>query len=202
MITASILTIAALVARYSRRHQVHEYQTAAVTESDGTPSLTEGGQEVPKSGSLGRVRLIRGLLKRLPLPAFRYRLGKQHKELEQLTGQFKQWMADGSWQQERRPELVEGASTSKSEAFYERLPESAESFKGWLERLDTQEAQQLSTQVTAFASDLNFDLAWLTERQLENQPQLKQALEEVVGLYCLAYFKATQVQDDLKGVVS
>ena len=75
-------------------------------------------------------------------------------------------------------------------------------FKKWMESLELPEAVKLTQQVSAFSSGLNIELGWLTSEQLNNHPQLKQAVSEMVAFYCLANFKAHQITDDIKALVA
>jgi len=75
-------------------------------------------------------------------------------------------------------------------------------FKKWANSLELQEAVTLTQQASAFSSRLNIDLSWLTSEQLDSHPQLKQAVSEIVAFYCLANFKASQINDDIKAVVT
>ena len=53
-------------------------------------------------------------------------------------------------------------------------------FKKWMESLELPEAVKLTQQVSAFSSGLNIELGWLTSEQLNNHPQLKQAVSSTI----------------------
>lgn len=74
--------------------------------------------------------------------------------------------------------------------------------KGWLATLDSQEGQILTKRTRSFADELNFNLSWVTEEQLAQNPQLKQALSEAVTFYCIADLKASQVASEIKAFVT
>ncbi len=76
--------------------------------------------------------------------------------------------------------------------------EQEEGLKAWLASLSDEGVQALSGQLASFSADLNMDLEWLLNGQLEEEPELKQALEEIVVAFCLACWKATQVQDEVE----
>lgn len=78
-----------------------------------------------------------------------------------------------------------------------RLRESTRGMKSWFGSLESEESEILTKQVSDFASDLNFELSWLFDQQLDNNPELKRDVEEVVVLYCLATFKGLLLQDEL-----
>lgn len=78
-----------------------------------------------------------------------------------------------------------------------RIPEGTRAMKSWLTELSAEESEILTQQVTQFASDLNFELSWLLDKEIDHDKQLKRDLEEVVVLYCLANFKALLLQDEL-----
>ncbi len=74
----------------------------------------------------------------------------------------------------------------------------AEDFKSWIDSLELQDVIKFAKHVSAFSSDLNIELAWLTSENLNNNPDLKQAISEIIAFYCLANFKASQMVHDIK----
>lgn len=68
----------------------------------------------------------------------------------------------------------------------------------WLAELTPDEAKIFYKQLSAFCANLNFELAWLVDPQTDNDPTIETALEQAVMLYCLAQWKAEQVQDDIE----
>lgn len=104
---------------------------------------------------------------------------------EEDTGaKFKEW-----W---------EGLSLAQREQLYHRLPEHAGALTTWLALLDVEEAKMFANQVRTFSESLNFELSWLLNEDLNNEPELKEAFEEAVSLYSLAYFRALQVEEELR----
>ncbi len=72
-----------------------------------------------------------------------------------------------------------------------------EELKIWLTSLSEEGLKALTEQLANFCADLNLELAWLVEEELEQEPELKQAAQEIVIRYCLACRKAVQIQDEL-----
>ena len=111
-------------------------------------------------------------------------LFNKNKNENNLAQQFNEWVA--------------GAPLEKR---IDPLSRSAKGMKSWLASLEAEERDIFTKQVAAFTSDLNFELGWLVDQELENDPDLKQAMEEVVALYCLANFKALLLQDELRAFI-
>lgn len=140
--------------------------------------MTATAQPIYKRGisqiTTGVTRVYKGWREKI-------RARKRRKELPQ---RFREWAA--------------GASLTEREQLYHGLPEAAQAFTAWLAGLSAKETKVFSQRLSSFCSGLNFELSWLADLQLDNDPELKQAVEEAVVLYCLAHWKATQVQGDLK----
>ena len=77
-----------------------------------------------------------------------------------------------------------------------------EGLKDWFDSLSQDGVTALTGQLSSFCSDLNLELSWLIEGQLDGDPDLKQAAENIVVGYCAACRKAYQVQDDLSALVT
>jgi hypothetical protein len=95
-------------------------------------------------------------------------------------------------------ESLTESALSLDAQFYRELPESAELLKNWLATLDAEEAETFANQVAAFSSSMNLELSWLLDQELNDDPNLKQTFEEAIALYCLANFRAAQVQEELR----
>ncbi|MBI4788813.1 MAG: hypothetical protein HY782_17410 [Chloroflexi bacterium] len=100
-----------------------------------------------------------------------------------LAKQFKQWVSESAL-----PKRVD---------LYNSLPASAEGFAIWLSGLGEQEQEQFTQKVAHFCGTLNFDLAWLTDPEINRDPDLKKAVEDAVLLYSLAAWRANNVQQDV-----
>jgi Na+-transporting methylmalonyl-CoA/oxaloacetate decarboxylase gamma subunit len=74
---------------------------------------------------------------------------------------------------------------------------SEEELRDWIANLSEEGAQSLTEQLATFCSDLNFELSWLVEGQLDPDPDLEQVAENVVTDYCSACWRAALAQDDL-----
>jgi hypothetical protein len=78
---------------------------------------------------------------------------------------------------------------------------SPDDFVSWLTSLSDKEIEALNKKLASFGNYLNFELDWLLSSELENDPQIRQALSEVVLFHSLALWKASQVQDDIEAFV-
>lgn len=68
------------------------------------------------------------------------------------------------------------------------------SLKAWLSSLSDEGMQALTMQISEFCTNLNLDLRWLVEHQLDKEPQFKAFMQDIVILYCTACWKAVQAQ--------
>ncbi len=108
---------------------------------------------------------------------------KFRSDTHELAKQFKQWVSE--------------AALSKRVELYGSLPASAEGFAIWLSGLSDKDLAQFTQRVARFCASLNFDIAWLTDAQVNREPELKQAVEDTVLLYSLATWRANSVQRDV-----
>jgi len=83
----------------------------------------------------------------------------------------------------------------------ESLPSFSESFTAWLGRLPDKQAVDFSQEVAHFCAEQNFDIAWLNDPQVNSDAPLKQAVEDAVLLYGLAWWRANQVQYDVQALL-
>jgi hypothetical protein len=137
-----------------------------------------------------------------------YRPERRNKIVTKITEVYKGWIdkirarkPEKALPQQFR-EWATGASLGERKQLYNSLPEAAQAFTAWLDGLSAEETEAFSRRVSSFCSGLNLELAWLVDLQLDDEPELKQAVEEAVVLYCLARWKATQVQGDVKAFVT
>ncbi len=86
----------------------------------------------------------------------------------------------------------------KFQAWAAKMLTEEQGLKDWLTALSPEEAQSFTKQVAAFCADLNLDLSWLVERQLDKDPELEQTASSVVVFYCLSCQQAAQAQGDFK----
>lgn len=111
----------------------------------------------------------------------RGRLGKVRlpfRRRKDLATQFKEW--------------VDEAALDKRTAVYKGLPKDATGFTDWLQALSDQDLAGFVQELSAFCKGLDFELAWLVDP--ERGGELKQAVEEAVGMYCLAAWKGREVR--------
>jgi len=110
--------------------------------------------------------------------------GWRRKRAKKEPQQFKEWVVE--------------ASLAENKQLYQSLPDTAQAFATWLAGLSLEETAAFDQDLSAFCSGLNFELAWLLNQELDDDPGLKQAVDEAVVLYALAHHKATQVQGNIE----
>jgi hypothetical protein len=110
------------------------------------------------------------------------KLNRLRKTPAKAEQPFKEWMST--------------APLDKRKSLYQGLPQAAAEATRWFNSLSEEEAEAFTGQLSAFCANLGFKLDWLVDPRVEDQ--LKQAVEEAVTLYCLGYWNAVQVQDDVK----
>ncbi len=71
-------------------------------------------------------------------------------------------------------------------------------FVAWLQDLSPEDARAFAQAVSDFSSSLNVERAWLLDGRMDADPELEKSVQEAVALYCMAYWKTTQVQDDVQ----
>ncbi len=96
---------------------------------------------------------------------------------------FKEWLIDTLTQKEPSAGSLSG-------------PDRA--FTTWLADLSVEEVESFSRQVANFCSGSNFELAWLVDSQLDNNPELKHIVEGAVVYFCRMQWQALLLQDDIK----
>jgi len=109
------------------------------------------------------------------------RLGKVRlpfRRRKDLATQFKEWVGQ--------------AELAKRTAVYKALPADAAGFTAWLQGLPDEDLGGFVKELAAFCKGLGFELAWLVDPKVEGA--MKQAVEEAVGLYCLAAWKGRDVR--------
>ena len=94
-----------------------------------------------------------------------------------LATQFKEWVGE--------------ANLAKRTAVYKGLPKDAASFTDWLQGLPDEDLAGFVKELAAFCKGLDFELAWLVDPEVTGE--MKQAVEEAVGVYCLAAWKGREV---------
>lgn len=68
----------------------------------------------------------------------------------------------------------------------------------WIAGLSKEQIQALTEHLTAFCSNLGFDLDWLTSQRLASSPELEPTAATIIEHYCMACFQATTVQSDFQ----
>ncbi len=68
----------------------------------------------------------------------------------------------------------------------------------WLANLADEQLDVLATHIDTFCQEMGFELGWLLEQDLAQQPVLAKALNKVVILYCQACRQAVILQEDVE----
>lgn len=113
---------------------------------------------------------------------------KIRRDKRELAGKLKDWVSRAD--ADRRDELYDG------------VLEATEGLSTWLGALPAHEAEEFTQKVARFCASLNFDLAWLTDAQVARDPALKKTVEDAVLLYCVAAWRASRVQGDVRGFLA
>ncbi len=100
-----------------------------------------------------------------------------------------------------RPELAERLAAwamKKVSQKNDLLPTDSQDFLAWLGNLSKAEKRGLGKQVESFCHSQNFELTWVVDAQLKGNTPFLQSLADIVLLYCLAQWRASQRQADVK----
>lgn len=77
---------------------------------------------------------------------------------------------------------------------FEKEPE----LRAWLAGLSDEQLNALATHIDAFAREMGFELAWLLDQEMAQQPTLTQSLTRVVVDYCRACRNSVNLQEELE----
>ncbi len=98
-----------------------------------------------------------------------------------------------------RPDLVTQvrewtgrAELERRTALYKSLPGDAAEFTAWLQGLADEDLGNFVQELSAFCTGQGFELDWLVDPKVTGE--LKRAMEETVGLYCLTVWKCRDLQ--------
>jgi hypothetical protein len=73
-----------------------------------------------------------------------------------------------------------------------------EPLKQWLVSLSPDAIQALSLQLSGFCSELNCELSWVTEKRMEQDPEIEHMVRDMVISYCTACWCASQGYADFE----
>ena len=107
-------------------------------------------------------------------------------------------MTDGikeSWDKLRGRSSTE--LTQQFKTWVDQELKGEKGLKDWVASLSDEGIESLTKQLATFCSDLNLDLAWLVNGDLEVDPDLKKNAQAIVVAYCSACWQAAQAQNDL-----
>lgn len=77
---------------------------------------------------------------------------------------------------------------------FEKEPE----LRSWLAGLADEQLDALTTHIDAFAQEMGFELRWLLDQEMAQQPALAQSLTRVVADYCRACRHSVNLQEELE----
>ncbi|MCE7984929.1 MAG: hypothetical protein DYG89_27465 [Caldilinea sp. CFX5] len=69
--------------------------------------------------------------------------------------------------------------------------------RNWLAGLSDEQLDALTTHIDAFAQEMGFQLRWLLDQEMAQQPALAQSLTRVVADYCRACRHSVNLQEEL-----
>lgn len=87
--------------------------------------------------------------------------------------------------------------TGRFRAWVERALTPTPELQAWLLSLSEEGLQALTQRVDAFCSDVNINLAWLVDQDIDVAPELKQTVQTIVVDYLTMCWKAVQHQNDI-----
>jgi hypothetical protein len=151
---------------------------AATKASEVSKQVTTQATQVSKQATSQAGQMYQGLRGQLKL----------RTDSENLSKQFKQWVAD--------------AALAKRDELYATLPASADGFAIWLNEVKDKELEQFTRGVAQFCASLNFDIAWLADPKVGCDPTLKKAVEDAVLLYSLAAWRSSNVQQEVQNFLA
>lgn len=70
--------------------------------------------------------------------------------------------------------------------------------RSWLAGLSDEQLDALTTHIDAFAREMGFELRWLLDQEVAQQPALAQSLTRVVADYCRACRHSVNLQEELE----
>jgi hypothetical protein len=107
-----------------------------------------------------------------------------HRRQADLAPRFRDWVLE--------------ARLSDRKQLYQNMPQTARAFSDWLASLPPEQLEVFFGRISEALSGWDIDLNWLVGRELARVPALQRAIEESVLSYCLAHWRATQAQDDIR----
>ena len=108
---------------------------------------------------------------------------------------------DGNLARQFQAWVVDSGSPDRKQ-FYQGIPQTAGAFSDWLAGLRSEEIELFSQRISDVVSGWNIQIDWLVGEQLQRVPALRQAVEESVLLHCLAHWRASQAQSDIRTFVT
>jgi hypothetical protein len=87
---------------------------------------------------------------------------------------------------------------SQFQAWIARSSAEDPSLNQWVQGLSKEALEAFTDHVSAFCSEMGFELSWVVQQRLDTQPDLARAFEKVVLDYCRACREAAAAQDELE----
>jgi len=70
--------------------------------------------------------------------------------------------------------------------------------QNWLTNLSDDAFELLTSKLADYCYEFNIDLNWLVEGRLDNNPNLKQQVEQIIVDYCANCWQAVQIQENIQ----
>jgi hypothetical protein len=110
-----------------------------------------------------------------------------------------------------RSTLSAGVANLQSNLLGQKQPAIAPKFRGWIAQalvgepqlqhwlagLSDEQLNALATHIAAFSREMGFELTWLLDQEVAQQPVLAQGLTNVVRHYCQACRQSVTLQEEL-----
>jgi hypothetical protein len=111
-------------------------------------------------------------------------LGRDYAQLAQL---FKEWVP----------------SREKDKLIAKELAAETEAFVAWLADATEEQQKEFVHGLYSFFASLNLDIRWMLDPEMVQylESGLKQSMDKILHIYCLAFWKSKQIQSDVELLV-
>ncbi len=102
---------------------------------------------------------------------------------------------------ERAAQLLGTKQPRMGAKFRQWMPQAFDKepeLRSWLAGLSDEQLDALTTHIDAFAGEMGFQLSWLLDQEVAQQPALAQSLTRVVVDYCRACHHSVNLQEELE----
>jgi len=125
--------------------------------------------------------------------------GKPTTETSQSTQEAPKSEAQAGWFDGVKDRLFGKPNYEVAQLFQTWASENIEDsgLREWIASLSLDQVKALTDELTVFCQSLGFELSWLLNKELDQNPELKGTVKETVVSYCMACWQAAQAQTDL-----